>query len=97
MDNLIKWLKDNRITEIECVTPDQTGIARGKIQPTSKFINEGGIRLPESVLLQTATGDYPDDDAYYNLLDPADIDIVAAPGTNAPASWCPGPKNRPPR
>lgn len=83
MDNLIKWLKDNRITEIECVTPDQTGIARGKIQPTSKFINEGGIRLPESVLLQTATGDYPDDDAYYNLLDPADIDMLLRPDERA--------------
>ncbi|WP_108127222.1 glutamine synthetase family protein [Saccharospirillum mangrovi] len=83
MENLIKWLKDNRITEIECITPDQTGIARGKIQPTSKFINEGGIRLPESVLLQTATGDYPDDDAYYNLLDPADIDMLLRPDENA--------------
>ncbi|MFG1497805.1 glutamine synthetase family protein [Saccharospirillum sp. HFRX-1] len=83
MENLIKWLKDNRITEVECVTPDQTGIARGKIQPTSKFINEGGIRLPESVLLQTATGDYPDDDAYYNLLDPADIDMLLRPDERA--------------
>lgn len=83
MENLIKWLKDKRITEVECVTPDQTGIARGKIQPTSKFINEGGIRLPESVLLQTATGDYPDDDAYYNLLDPADIDMLLRPDERA--------------
>lgn len=83
MENLIKWLKENRITEIECITPDQTGIARGKIQPTSKFINEGGIRLPESVLLQTATGDYPDDDAYYNLLDPADIDMLLRPDEKA--------------
>lgn len=83
MENLIKWLKDNRITEIECITPDQTGIARGKIQPTSKFINEGGIRLPESVLLQTATGDYPDEDAYYKLLDPADIDMLLRPDDQA--------------
>ncbi|MEX2321324.1 MAG: glutamine synthetase, partial [Saccharospirillum sp.] len=74
MDELIKWLKDNRVTEVECITPDQTGIARGKIMPTSKFIAERGIRLPESVLLQTATGDYPDDESYYSILDPADID-----------------------
>lgn len=79
MDNLIKWLKEHRITEVECITADQTGIARGKIQPTAKFINEGGIRLPESVLLQTATGDYPDDESYYNLLDPADIDMMLRP------------------
>ncbi len=79
MQNLVKWLKENNITEVECITPDQTGIARGKIMPTEKFIAEGGIRLPESVMLQTATGDYPDDDLYYRLLDPADIDMVLRP------------------
>lgn len=83
MDELISWLKEKRITEVECVTADQTGIARGKIMPTSKFIEEGGLRLPESVLLQTATGDYPDDDAYYSLLDPKDIDMMLKPDPKA--------------
>ena len=41
--------------------------------PTNKFIAEKGMRLPESVLLQTVTGDYVEDDIYYELLDPADI------------------------
>jgi glutamine synthetase len=59
------------ITGVECVVSDLTGIARGKILPTSKFLNEHGMRLPESVLLQTVTGDYVDDDIYYHLLDPA--------------------------
>ncbi|MYM64815.1 glutamine synthetase [Pseudomaricurvus sp. HS19] len=79
LDNLAKWLKENNITEVECITPDQTGIARGKIMPTEKFIAEGGIRLPESVMLQTATGDYPDEELYYSLLDPADIDMLLRP------------------
>ncbi|MFC3149764.1 glutamine synthetase family protein [Litoribrevibacter euphylliae] len=83
MKNITKWLNDNKITEVECITSDQTGIARGKIMPTSKFIAEGGIRLPESVLLQTATGDYPDEELYYSLLDPADIDMVLKPDENA--------------
>ena len=83
MEKLSKWLKDRRITEVECITPDQTGIARGKIMPTSKFIAERGIRLPESVLLQTATGDYPDDEAYYSILDPKDIDMLLRPDEGA--------------
>lgn len=83
MEQLVKWLKENNITEVECITPDQTGIARGKIMPTEKFIAEGGIRLPESVMMQTTTGDYPDNEVYYRLLDPADIDMVLKPDPTA--------------
>lgn len=79
MEKLNSWLKHHRITEIECIMADQTGIARGKIMPTEKFKEEKGILLPESVLLQTATGDYPDDELYYSLLDPLDIDMVLKP------------------
>ena len=28
-----RWLTDNNITEIECLVPDLTGVARGKILP----------------------------------------------------------------
>lgn len=38
---------------------------------------------PESVLLQTVTGDFVDDDIYYDLLDEADIDMVCKPDPNA--------------
>ena len=60
MDQLTNWLKERKITEVECMISDLTGIARGKIAPTSKFIAEKGMRLPESVLHQTETGDYVD-------------------------------------
>ncbi len=53
-DQLSTWLKEHRITEVECVISDLTGIARGKIAPTAKFLHERGMRLPESVLLQTS-------------------------------------------
>ena len=33
-----KWLKENSITEVECLVPDLGGIARGKILPSDKFI-----------------------------------------------------------
>jgi glutamine synthetase len=93
-DQLFTWLKDHKITEVECVVSDLTGIARGKILPTNKFLNEHGMRLPESVLLQTVTGDYVDDDIYYNLLDPADIDMTCRP-TRRRSTFCRGPSSRP--
>lgn len=52
------------------------------------------MRLPESVLLQTVTGDYVEDDIYYDLLDPADIDMVCRPD-EMPCSSSPGPSSPP--
>ena len=83
LDQLSSWLKERKITEVECLVSDLTGIARGKISPTNKFIAEKGMRLPESVLLQTVTGDYVEDDIYYDLLDAADIDMVCRPDESA--------------
>ncbi|WP_445005621.1 glutamine synthetase family protein [Halomonas mongoliensis] len=89
MKDLESWLKERRITEVECLVADITGIARGKIAPVSKFVAEKGMRLPESVLLQSVTGDYVEDDLYYSLLDPADIDMVCKPDPSAayPVPW----------
>ena len=83
LDQLSSWLKERKITEVECLVSDLTGIARGKISPTNKFLDEKGMRLPESVLLQTVTGDYVEDDIYYELLDEADIDMFCRPDENA--------------
>ncbi|WP_372871288.1 glutamine synthetase family protein [Shewanella sp.] len=90
MEKLIAFLKEKKITEVECVISDMTGIARGKIAPVDKFIAEQGMRLPESVLLQTVTGDYVDDDTYYELLNEADVDFLCVPDENAvfELPWC---------
>ena len=79
MNKIEAFLKEHRITEVECMVSDLTGIARGKIAPTVKFMSEKGMRLPESILLQSVTGDYVEDDIYYDLLDPADIDMICRP------------------
>ena len=34
--SLLRWLNDRRITEVECLVPDMTGNARGKIIPAAK-------------------------------------------------------------
>ena len=33
-----EWLQRHRITEVECLIPDLTGIARGKIMPVDKLL-----------------------------------------------------------
>ncbi|MEN0104790.1 MAG: glutamine synthetase family protein [Pseudomonas sp.] len=83
LQQLKTWLNNNKVTEVECLVSDLSGIARGKISPTNKFLAEQGMRLPESVLLQTVTGDFVDDDVYYELLDAADIDMHCRPDENA--------------
>jgi len=75
--SLLRWLKDRRITEVECLVPDITGIARGKIIPADKFSHDYGTRLPEGIFATTVTGDYPDD--YYELTSPSDSDMILRP------------------
>ncbi|WBA83137.1 glutamine synthetase family protein [Endozoicomonas sp. GU-1] len=83
MKKLASWLKAQRVTEVEAVISDFTGIARGKIMPSSKFIAEKGIRLPESLLIQGVTGDYVDDEIYYELMNAAEIDMILKPDESA--------------
>ena len=62
MTSIENFLKENRIDEVECLVPDMAGIARGKILPARKFIKGmrgNGLRIPESVFVQTVNGDYP--------------------------------------
>lgn len=77
MSVLSEWLRENRITEVECVIPDFTGIARGKIVPREKFSEEEGMRLPEIVLVQTVTGEYAS-----NITPATDPDMVLIPDPN---------------
>ncbi|AKC85778.1 glutamine synthetase family protein [Pseudoxanthomonas suwonensis] len=75
--SLRRWLKERRITEVECLVPDITGNARGKIIPADKFSHDYGTRLPEGIFATTVTGEYPDD--YYELTSPSDSDMILRP------------------
>jgi glutamine synthetase len=70
------FLSDHRIHEVECVIPDMTGIARGKILPKDLFLNSGPMRLPKSVLLNTVNGQQPDNAEHVGDTDP---DMVCVP------------------
>jgi glutamine synthetase len=69
-----QFFRDHGIAEVEAIIPDMAGIARGKIMPAEKFAEDEGMRLPESIFLQTVTGDYPQDTS--EAMSPAEIDIL---------------------
>ena len=56
-DIMAQWLKDQAITEVECLVSDIAGIPRGKILPVHKFSQAAagqGLRLKAF-----ESGDYP--------------------------------------
>ncbi len=75
-EHIREWLQQNRITEVECLVPDMTGNARGKFIPADKFIKEDS-RLPESILVQTVTGEYTE--THDELVGPTDGDMMLQP------------------
>ena len=56
-----EWLALRGIEDIECITPDQAGVARGKMMPSKKFTSNTSLALPSAVFMATITGDYPED------------------------------------
>ena len=74
-----QFFRERGISEVEAIIPDMAGIARGKIMPAQKFAADEGMKLPESIFLQTVTGDYPLDTSA--AMSPAEIDIVLKPDT----------------
>ena len=40
--DLENWLNERRVSEVECLVPDLTGVARGKILPRGKFTEDRG-------------------------------------------------------
>ena len=72
-----QFFREHGIQEVEAIIPDMAGIARGKLMPAEKFAEDQGMRLPESIFLQTVTGDYPDDTG--SAMSPAEIDIILKP------------------
>ncbi|MDB2324336.1 glutamine synthetase family protein [Alphaproteobacteria bacterium] len=86
--NIEDWLKDQSITEVECLVSDISGIPRGKILPVHKYVsavNSGGLRLPEYVFGQSVTGEYYDSEVLNEI--GADIVLRPDPGTCRLVPW----------
>ena len=78
LDEAEAWLSRRGIEDIECIVPDQAGVARGKMMPVQKFLAGATMSMPGSIFTQTISGDWPfDDDTFQN--DGADRDVLLEP------------------
>lgn len=85
MTQLETFISENKIDEVECLVPDLSGIPRGKILPASKFLRSLGddsLRLPESIFIQTVTGEYAEDEDD-EIIGAADSDVVLRPDADS--------------
>jgi glutamine synthetase len=80
-----RYLEGRRLDEVECIVADLSGIARGKAMPASKFARQTHFYLPNSIFLQTITGDWAED-SESNYTEP---DMVLTPdySTATAAPW----------
>jgi glutamine synthetase len=52
------YINGRRVDEVECIVSDIAGVARGKAMPASKFAKQTSFFLPNSIFLQTITGEW---------------------------------------
>ncbi|RJL08111.1 glutamine synthetase family protein [Paracoccus siganidrum] len=57
------YMAGRRLDEVECIVADIAGVARGKAMPASKFVRQEKFYLPNSIFLQTITGEWADNPA----------------------------------
>jgi len=75
------WLRQHQISEVECLVPDITGNARGKFIPINQFLSGGEPRLPESIMIQSVTGEYSAE--HWDFVEPTDADMILKPDASA--------------
>ena len=79
------YLEGRRLDEVECLVADLAGVARGKAMPATKFATQPHFYLPNSIFLQTITGDWVDDGSDFTepdmILRPDLSTATAAPWT----------------
>jgi glutamine synthetase len=87
--DLERWLDEHGVNEIECLVPDLSGVARGKILPRDRFTEERGMRMPEGTIALTVTGEAPTKGPYFDVIRSTDPDMHLRPdaGTVRIVPW----------
>jgi len=87
-----EWCRTRRIDDIECIIPDQAGVARGKLMPMPKFFGGNPMTLPASMFTQTITGEYPEEEEAFTE-GVTDSDLIFRPdfSTLAVVPWASDP------
>jgi glutamine synthetase len=82
------WLEWRGIEDIECITPDQAGVARGKMMPTKKFTSNTSLALPSAPFMMTISGGYPEDGNGFSYPeDDGDLKLVPDLSTLSVVPW----------
>lgn len=82
------WLDWREIEDIECITPDQAGVARGKMMPSKKFTSNTSLALPSAVFMTTISGGYPEDgNGFTYPEDDGDLKLMPDLSTLAVVPW----------
>jgi glutamine synthetase len=83
-----EWLEYRGIEDIECITPDQAGVARGKMMPSKKFTSNTSLALPSAVFMTTISGGYPEDgNGFAYPEDDGDLKLVPDLSTLTRVPW----------
>lgn len=82
------WLEWRGIEDIECITPDQAGVARGKMMPSKKFTSNTSLALPSAPFMMTISGDYPENgNGFQYPEDDGDLKLVPDLSTLSEVPW----------
>jgi glutamine synthetase len=82
------WLEWRGIEDIECITPDQAGVARGKMMPSKKFTSNTSLALPSAVFMTTISGGYPEDgNGFHYPEDDGDLKLLPDLSTLTVVPW----------
>jgi glutamine synthetase len=79
------YIAERRVDEVECIIGDIAGVARGKAMPASKFAKQPHYFLPNSIFLQTITGEWADNPS--GLFTEPDMYLVPDFSTTTAAPW----------
>ncbi len=78
MSEAADWLRVRGIDDLECITPDLAGVARGKMMPAKKFTGETSLALPSALFMHTISGEYPEETGDFRY-SPNDGDLKLVP------------------
>ena len=82
------WLAERGIEDIECITPDLAGVARGKMMPSTKFLSTSALALPSSIFMQTISGSYPEEsDTFHYPPHDGDLRLIPDLSTLSSVPW----------
>ena len=83
-------LQREGVRDVECIFPDVSGVARGKLMPAASFAAGQELRIAQAIPMQCVTGEYSYDPIFADA-DP-DVRLVPDPATLQRVPWASTPR-----